>query len=76
LPLDGDERVIEEWSANHFLRGEARGGKLLLTDVTDLACEGERFLLVDTGAGQEWLVLPSPRDVAARIRPSLAPRAE
>jgi hypothetical protein len=31
FPLEAGERVVEELSANHFLNGEARGGKLLLT---------------------------------------------
>ncbi len=32
VELEPGERVLEELSANHFLGGEARGGKLLLTD--------------------------------------------
>jgi hypothetical protein len=32
LELEPGERVIEEISAGHFLGGESRGGKLLLTD--------------------------------------------
>jgi hypothetical protein len=32
LELEPGERVLEEIAANHFLGGEARGGRLLLTD--------------------------------------------
>ncbi len=32
VPLEPGERILEEIAANHFLGGEARGGKLLLTD--------------------------------------------
>jgi hypothetical protein len=32
LPLEPGEKLVREMTANHFLDGEARGGKLLLTD--------------------------------------------
>jgi hypothetical protein len=42
LPLDPDETVSFEVAANHFLGGEARGGKLLATDRR-LAFRPHRF---------------------------------
>lgn len=93
LPLEPGEEVLRTLPANHFVGGEARGGKLLVTtrrlgfqphrfnvqlgtwsvrleDVRGLACEGTRFLLVDTGSPgrQEWIVAPRPDVLAGVVR--------
>jgi hypothetical protein len=42
VPLEAGESLLRELPANHFLRGEARGGKLLITDRR-LAFRPHRF---------------------------------
>ncbi len=91
LPLGDGESIVREVTANHFLRGESRGGKLLvtnerlafrpnrfnvqlatwslpLTQIRSLSVEGERFVVVGTDAGAEWLVTMAPHKLVETIR--------
>ncbi len=52
VALEPGEHLVEELAANHFLAGEARGGKLLLTDRR-LAFRPHRFnVQLDTWAAR------------------------